>query len=292
MNGWLICNGSLQSKKFHDMNEFIIKSAVRKNISLTLLTNEEVLMMCDGDNRIVVDHARKPDFVLFLDKDVTLARTMELSGLRVFNRASSIALCDDKIKTYQQLSRYHLPIPTTIFAPLLFVYHDNRAFLAKVEQQLSYPMIIKEAFGSFGEQVYFIENRQQLIDKYCEIWNKPHCYQQFIESSKGRDVRIYVVKDKVVAAMERNNDHDFRANITLGGTMKKIELSDDWKQCAINASKALNLDFCGVDILYGDDGKPILCEVNSNAHFINCYKCTGVNVADYIFDHIIEEIYG
>ena len=41
------------------------------------------------------------------------------------------------------------------------------------------------------------------------------------------------------------------------------------------------------DILFGENG-PILCEVNSNAHFKNIYDCTGENVADYIIEYINE----
>ena len=52
----------------------------------------------------------------------------------------------------------------------------------------------------------------------------------------------------------------------------------------------MNLDFAGVDILFGENDEPILCEVNSNAHFKNILDCTGVNVAQCILDYIIGDI--
>jgi glutathione synthase/RimK-type ligase-like ATP-grasp enzyme len=57
-------------------------------------------------------------------------------------------------------------------------------------------------------------------------------------------------------------------------------------QLAIDACRALGLDFGGVDILFGPNEMPILCEVNSNAHFKNLYDCTGVNAAEDIMEYI------
>ena len=54
----------------------------------------------------------------------------------------------------------------------------------------------------------------------------------------------------------------------------------------MRSTKAIGLDFAGVDILFGEQEEPIVCEVNSNAHFKNIYDCTGVNTADYILEYI------
>lgn len=54
---------------------------------------------------------------------------------------------------------------------------------------------------------------------------------------------------------------------------------------ALRAVEALGLDFAGVDVLFGKNG-PLVCEVNSNAHFKTTLECTGVNMADAIMSHI------
>ncbi|MGN1317467.1 MAG: RimK family alpha-L-glutamate ligase, partial [Lachnospirales bacterium] len=104
---------------------------------------------------------------------------------------------------------------------------------------------------------------------------------------KGKDIRINMVGDKAVASMIRYNDNDFRANITNGGKMSVYTPTEDEINMAKEVCNILNLDFGGIDILFGKDG-PILCEVNSNAHFKNIFDCTGVNVADYIAEYIIK----
>ena len=62
----------------------------------------------------------------------------------------------------------------------------------------------------------------------------------------------------------------------------EIELAEE-------ASRRLGLDFAGIDILFGKDG-PLLCEVNSNAHFKSTYDCTGVDLASLIAEHIISKL--
>ena len=110
--------------------------------------------------------------------------------------------------------------------------------------------------------------------------------QEYVESSKGKDVRIHVVGGKVVTAMERVNENDFRANITNGGSMKKYTPTKEQEKMAVKVCEKLKLDFAGVDIMFGKEGEPVLCEVNSNAHFKNIYDCTKVNVADEIMKFI------
>jgi glutathione synthase/RimK-type ligase-like ATP-grasp enzyme len=64
------------------------------------------------------------------------------------------------------------------------------------------------------------------------------------------------------------------------------------EQCelALKCCEIIGLDFAGVDLLFGEQGEPILCEINSNAHFKNIYDCTGVNAAEAILSHIIVKL--
>src|SRR5699024_4441248 len=90
-------------------------------------------------------------------------------------------------------------------------------------KEIQFPMIVKEAFGSFGEQVYFIENKEELDAKINKLGNIPFVFQEFISTSYGVDVRLQVVGEEVIAGMKRKSLNDFRANITSGGTMEPYE---------------------------------------------------------------------
>ena len=55
------------------------------------------------------------------------------------------------------------------------------------------------------------------------------------------------------------------------------------------SAKSVGYDFCGVDILQSNRG-PLVCEVNSNAHLLNIYKISNVNVAKDILNYILSKI--
>ncbi len=287
MRGWIVVNGFLYTHKFSEMTRMFSTSAIRNQIHLDVVSNSEICTGIFEMNKKL----EKPDFVLFWDKDVTLARYLEISGIPVFNSSEGIANCDDKRKSYTAFLEHKIPIPATIVAPLTYenIGYPSLEFLEPIERVLGFPMIVKEAFGSFGEQVYKAENREKLEKIVTDIQKSPALFQKYVATSCGQDVRAQVVGDKVVAAMRRFSDHDFRANITCGGNKEAFELDDKGCELAVRACQALGCDFGGVDLLFTKHGFCV-CEVNSNAHFKNLYDCTGVNTADYIMDYIYEKV--
>lgn len=294
--GWLIYNGGLRTPKYMELNELYAVAAKKLNITLELIANDELYSIVEEGHVTIKSavHANKPDFILFLDKDIRLAKQLEKLGYRLFNSSEVIENCDDKMLTFQVLANHGISMPKTIFCPLYF-YGTGKGepepnFTKHLEMELGYPMVVKEAFGSFGAQVYLVHNHEELVARQKELIYKPHLYQEFIKTSIGRDVRIYVVGDKVVASMYRYSDRDFRANISNGGSMEPYTPNEAFCDLAIAATKALDADFTGVDLLFGENEAPILCEVNSNAHIKNIYDCTGIDVAEFIFKHILETI--
>lgn len=284
--GWIIYNGFLPGDKFIDFAKMLEVAARNRGHHVTVLQNAEVInevgsVLNGGDKTI-------PDYVLFTDKDIYLAKQLEQAGIPVFNSAKAIEISDDKIKTYQQLNVQQLPIPKTIVAPKQFgiasalspVYIDN------VIERLGLPLVVKEAFGSFGEQVYLVEDREALIALTQKLVKVPYIFQAYIKESYGRDIRLQVVGDEVISAMIRTSNDDFRANVTTGGKMAAYTPTEKEQKIAVSASKAIGADFSGVDLLFGKGDEPIICEVNSNAHIRNLLDCTGVNAADAIVAYV------
>ena len=68
--------------------------------------------------------------------------------------------------------------------------------------------------------------------------------------------------------------------------MRPITPTEAQKAVALKACKAIGLDFAGVDVLFGENGEAIICEVNSNPHFESSYNCTGVDMSVNIIEHI------
>lgn len=285
MQGIIVVNHFLKAEKFSDIYSRLEAAFAARGVTLSLYTNAE-LSHAVGE---ALPFRERPDFVLFWDKDISLAKEIEAAGIPTFNSAAAIELCDDKAKMH--LALRGLAAPKTIIAPMTFpnIGYTDTEFLSDVVKTLGFPVVVKECFGSFGAQVYLARDFSELLKIVNEHSTSPLLFQELIQTSFGRDIRINVVGHKVCAAMLRESKNgDFRSNVTLGGGTLPYSPTDAECELAIAASKRLGLDFAGIDILFGENG-PLLCEVNSNAHFKSTYDCTGVDLADIIAEHIINK---
>ena len=305
MTGWLVVNGFLKSAKFDELAQMFCEAADRYSVQLKTIKNSDCLVdtLVDPassggqagrkrfpDREPTLDREIPPDFVVFWDKDILLAEFMESKGIPVYNSSRSIAVCDDKRKTHLALYNEGIPMPRTIFSPMTYsnIGYPDMAFLDKIEECLPYPMVVKEAYGSFGAQVWLAGDRADMEQIIENTSSKELIFQQYIAASRGKDIRLQVVGDRVIGAMYRYSETDFRANVTAGGHMRSYEPSDEETQLAIHAAHATGCDFAGVDLLFGEDG-PVVCEVNSNAHFKNLLDCSGVNTAEEIIKYVIQQ---
>lgn len=283
---WVIYNGSLTSDKFADQARLIQEAAKRAGIQASIKKNYEVMM----DLTTSIDNP--PAFIVFLDKDILLARYLKNQGIRIFNDPEVIETCDNKANQYIQLAKHQVPMPKTMIAPKVYPAFtiEHSGYYEKVLAELSLPVIIKEGRGSFGMKVYLIETKEAFYEKVAELRGVDYVFQQFIASSKGRDIRVNIVGGKIVAAMYRHSETDFRANITNGGTAEVITLTTAQENLAIQAAAAVGAEFAGVDLLFGENEEPLVCEVNAAAHIRNILNVTGINVADAMISYILEEI--
>lgn len=283
--GWLVVNGFLHSKKFLALYDFFLNAAQGFGVQLQVVpTNTLVSTMQEGFC------GEKPDFVLFWDKDVCLAKRLEKDGFKLFNCAEAIESCDSKTLTTLKLSGV-VPMPQTIFSPKTFpnVGYTDLSFVDVAAEKLGLPMVVKESFGSFGEQVYLVNTVDEAKKLAEKLAGKDFLMQRFVSESFGTDVRVNVVGGKVVNAVKRQSlNGDFRSNVTLGGKMEGCAVSKELEKAALSACKALKLDFGGVDFLMSKDG-PLLCEVNSNMHFQSTFQCTGVDLSREILQHVLQQ---
>lgn len=236
----------------------------------------------------------KYDFCVYLDKDKYSSAILEKSGLRLFNSHAAVRVCDDKMKTHLALSGCGVPMPPTV--PGLLCYDANAKVkeedLDFLEKTPGFPVIVKECYGSLGKGVYKADDRRELENLCEKLKCTPHLFQKFIASSAGKDLRVIVIGGKAVAAMQRKSDTDFRSNLELGGTATLVEIDDRLRDICELTAKRLKLDYCGIDVLYGDNDGYLVCEVNSNAFFGGIERVTGVNIARLYAEHIFREIYG
>lgn len=284
-SGWLVVNGFLHSEKFNNLYKFFTNSAKELGIHLQVVPTTQLIATAQEG------FSQKPDFVLFWDKDVCLARRLQNCGLKLFNCADAIENCDSKTLTVMHLLNV-VPMPQTLFSPKTFdgVGYGDLGFVQVAAQKLGLPMVIKESFGSFGQQVYLahtVDKAKQIVQS---LAGKDFLMQQFVAESFGKDVRVNVVGGRVInAVMRQGAEGDFRSNVTLGGNMQACQIDPLMEQYALSACQTLGLDFAGVDFLLSNNG-PLLCEVNSNMHFQSTFECTGVDLSKEILQHVLQKI--
>jgi len=256
-----------------------------RSVELVELRNDSLTAFVSKND---VATAALGDFVVYLDKDKHVSFLLEAAGVRLFNSATAIDLCDDKMMTFVALCGKGVPMPDTVSAPLCYrTGCPDGEFPARVIQTLGLPVVVKEVFGSLGRGVYKADTPDELLALNRKLRHVPHLYQRFVAASCGKDTRVIVVGGRAICAMERRSHGDFRSNLALGGSSQAIELSPAFRTVAEKAATALGLDYCGIDLLTDADGSPLVCEVNSNAFFSGIEKATGINVAAAYADHIL-----
>ena len=289
--GLAILNAYIQTPASLHFYKRIKEELGSLGVALDYKTNSEILSYITSGGDLLAKEMEKYNFVLYLDKDLYVSEMLAKAGVKLFDNAEAIRLCDDKMLTYITLSNSGIKMPKTISAPLNYAGIDDETFIKQVAKKLSFPLVAKDNFGSLGKEVYLIKNYDELVVFEKQHKFNAHLYQEFIESSKGHDFRIILIGGKVVASMKRCNDNgDFRSNVAQGGHGELVDLPESFKKTAEKAAKILKLDYCGVDLLDDKEGNPVLCEVNSNAFLQEIEKITGKNIAGVYAKHIVDSI--
>ncbi len=121
------------------------------------------------------------------------------------------------------------------------------------------------------------------------MWLKFRAKALFIEKSRGKDLRVFVVGGKVIGCMYRSSKSSFKANFSKGGEVNSFDLTPEIEWLATETSKLLNLDIAGIDLLFDNNGFKI-CEANSSPGFHGLEKVVGKIVAENILDYILIRI--
>lgn len=204
-----------------------------------------------------------------------LLRQFHSIGTYCLNSDTAISQSRDKLFSSQLFSANDIQIPITGFAksPL-----DTKDLINMVGGA---PLVIKLLQSAQGKGVVSAETdkaAESVINAFKSL-QANILVQEFIKEAAGKDLRCFVVNGKVVASIERSAPKgEFRSNIHMGGTAKKIKITLEERRLAIKAAKILNLAVAGVDIIRSNKG-PLLLEVNSSPGLEGIETATGKDIA-------------
>lgn len=287
MKGIIVVNAYIKNASQISQAERIRQELALCGVNVSVVKNFMLADIRGGEIR-----REDCDFCVFLDKDRACARLLQRSGVRLFNRAEAVEVCDDKFLTHIALCGHGIDMPDSVYAPLCYdadALPDGH-FLRQVAERLGFPLVAKNCYGSLGAGVFLLKDAVALSEFEKNHLLTAHFYQKFVDCGGGEDVRVIVVGGRYVCAMRRTNQHDFRSNIELGGVGENFEADTGLISLCEKTARILNLDYCGIDVLTDGNGKRLICEVNSNAFFAAAERCCGKNIAKRYAEWIVGEM--
>ncbi len=230
----------------------------------------------------------RPEFNDNYESYAGTIKQIENMGIPVVNGYIPTIITKNKIRTLQYLQKNGLSFPKTV------IVNSRENLEEAVDKFTRYPIILKKPVGREGVGVMFMSEKKTLssvmdVLLHEDKWGGQYMLQEYVKEAKNKDLRIFIVGNKIIAAMERiAKPGEFRANFSLGGEVKLAQLTDAEKKLALTASKVIGIEISGVDIIRSKSG-PMILEVNSNPGFIGITKATGVDVAKYIIDYAVKK---
>ena len=220
-------------------------------------------------------------------RGVAIVRQFEQLGVIVLNSSQGILRSRDKLVACQMMAEKRVPVPITAHVG---AWEDTDRAVRRVGGT---PCVVKSTEGTHGSGVFLVSSFQQarqLVYQMLERGMRP-LVQEYVEESHGSDVRALVVGGEVVASMRRKaHGSEFRSNFHLGGSVNKVELTEEQDRIAITATETLGLEIAGVDML--DSGRgPLVLEVNSSPGLEGIEAATRENVAGKVADRL-NNLYG
>jgi ribosomal protein S6--L-glutamate ligase len=212
----------------------------------------------------------------------------QFEQMDVFSAASSAGIANsrDKLRCLQILSKHQIGIPETTFV------REKRDVLPAIERVGGIPIIIKLLEGTQGVGVILAESVKiaEAIIETLQSTRQNVLVQKFVSESKGRDIRAFVVGDRVVAAIRRvAQGQEFRSNVHRGGKTELVVLDETYCETAVRCTQIMGLRVAGVDMLESNEG-PQVMEVNSSPGLEGIESCTQLDIAGAIVDYIAAQI--
>ncbi len=211
-----------------------------------------------------------------------VVRQFEIMGVFCANESQAITRSRDKLHCLQILSRDGIGLPVSGIA------HSTKDIDGLIDSVGGAPLVVKLVEGAQGKGVILAETRkaaEAVIEAFRGL-DANILVQEFIKEAEGSDVRCVVVDGEVVASMIRTSpEGDFRSNVHRGGIAKKVEITSDERETAIQAAESMGLKIAGIDILRSAHG-PAVMEVNSSPGLEGIEMSTGIDVSEKIIKYL------
>lgn len=277
MTGWLIYPKA-EAEKNQWFAQNLIEYAKNCDMDLKLKYTENIAFGISQNELCVKEEL--PQFVINRSFFSLLSEFFEKAGVRVFNNSFVSNICNDKRKTHFYLADKGIPMMDTLFFDRRFFSYDT--------EYIKYPCVVKPADGHGGEGVYIVNNKYELSDAVKNY--KSDCFLvQKIADTKGKDLRVYVLGNKILAGALRSSDIDFRSNFSLGGKAELYNISQKEQALIEKVISCFDFTYAGIDFIF-DNGEMKLNEIEDVVGARMLYSLTDLNVHKLFIDYIKKQM--
>ncbi len=203
---------------------------------------------------------------------------LERLGIPVLNSPSVIEKTVDKYYTAALLEEAGLRTPRTVVAERM---DDAMAAFRSMKD-----VIVKPLFGSNGRGIVRVSDEEiaYRVFRALELERAVYYVQEALPH-EGRDLRVFVIGRRVVAAMWRIGD-GWCTNISRGARAEPAELPRAWAEMSLAAAEAVGAEYAGVDLLPTTTGEVHVLEVNGIPGWRGLQETTDIDVAGAIVQHL------
>ena len=230
-----------------------------------------------------------PDFAINRSRNAEISYMLEKEEVRVFNSAKVTEIANDKAKTYDYVKDIVPCMPLIDRRDITYqqkkeVENSEGSFLP--DQSTKYPYVLKSCSGHGGNQVFMINNCRDEAEAVERLGGKPFIRQECC-SDLGKDVRVYIVGNRIVASVIRISKTDFRSNFSLGGEVRPYELSENERQMVNCILKKLPLDYGGIDFIFHHN-KAVFNEIEDAVGARMLYATTDIDIVSLVAKYIVK----
>ncbi|PUA33281.1 MAG: hypothetical protein B7O98_02290 [Zestosphaera tikiterensis] len=208
---------------------------------------------------------------------------LELNNVLLVNSTQGLMNARDKFRAIQLLTKVGVRVPESLLTEDVYTLSEIVRSWGKA--------VIKPIIGSMGYGSLLVTDPDiaYIIGKTWLEHGQPLLVQRYVRSY-DRDIRVFVVGDEVLGAIYRYRpQHTWKTNVSQGGKVEKAHVDSELEELSLKATKALNLDYAGVDVGESADGY-VVYEVNAMPNWQGFLAGTGLNPAPKIVDHLIKKL--
>jgi tetrahydromethanopterin:alpha-L-glutamate ligase len=205
---------------------------------------------------------------------------LEELGVSVINSPDSIAKAANKYVSSYIFRKHGITTPRTVVTNC-----PDNALLALASFGRG---VTKPVFGYKGIGVECLRNDNKGALKLKNLMEKNGLvYLQEFIANPGRDIRVFIVNDKVVGSIYRiAPEGNWINNLSQGGIAKPCTLTDEQEKMSLKASKVIGTTYAGMDIIEGD--RPYVIEINGTPSGKGIFEATGVDVTAGIAEYLLD----